>query len=339
MARFMLDGRMSVGGVGRYRDELVEGLGRFSEHEVLALPPWRGRRIGLGAPFTPWASRRVGQTAIRWRADIVHGLHLELPKLRAVGLVVTIHDLIPLDFPGSMPSLLYRAYFRRLLTVSLELAAVIITPSASTASSLLRRGTDPRKIRIIPIGVDGPFRPGDEEQRALARGRFGRGKRYVACVAEPRPHKNRAGLFAVAGLLPHVTFACRGAPSIHAPENVVFIPRLSRSDLTLFYGGAEVLLITSFIEGYGLPALEGAACGTPIVSGPNIGVTEHLDAGVLPADPANASEMARQVAMVLDRPDLRSDLSHQAETAASKLNASRMIDATLAVYGEVLGET
>jgi alpha-1,3-rhamnosyl/mannosyltransferase len=339
MALFLLDGRMNAGGVGRYRDELVDGLVATAlEHEVLVVRRESDSRIGWDACFVPSGLRRVAKEAVRSRADLLHGLHLEVPQLPTVPLVVTIHDLIPLDFPASMPSLVYRSWFHRLVVSSVRRSARIIVPSAFTASSLIRRGTSASKIKIIPLGVGSPFSPIEELERLRAQTRFGSGRPYVAVVADSRPHKNRAGLFAVAAQLPDVTFSCRGQGSTDAPVNINFIPFLSKSDLALFYGGAQVLLMTSLVEGFGLPALEAAACGTPVLCGSEVGGAPYLGAGRLTIDPQESRETARTLRGFLRDEDLKKETSRAAEAAASKLTRGAMAANTLALYMEVLSE-
>jgi glycosyltransferase involved in cell wall biosynthesis len=339
MALFLLDGRMNAGGVGRYRDELVDGLvGSALEHEVLVVRRESDSRIGWDACFVPWGLRRVRREALRSRADLLHGLHLEVPQLTTVPLVVTVQDLIPLDFPSSMPNFVYRSWFHRLVASSVQRSARIIVPSAVTASSLIRRGTSASKIEIIPLGVGSPFNPIEEPKRLRAQTSFGSGGPYVAAVAESRPHKNRAGLFAVAAQLPDVTFSCRGKGSADAPQNINFIPYLSESDLALFYGGAQALLMMSFVEGFGLPALEAAACGTPVLCGSEVGVATYLGAGRLEIDPHDPRETARGLTAFLRDGDLQKQTSRAAEAAASKLTRGAMAANTLALYMEVLSE-
>jgi glycosyltransferase involved in cell wall biosynthesis len=330
---------MNAGGVGRYRDELVDGLGATArEHEVLVVRRKSDSRIGWDACFVPWGLRRVAKEAVRSGADLFHGLHLEIPRLPTAPLVVTIQDLIPLDFPASMPRLVYRSWFHRLVASSVQRSARIIVPSAVTASSLIRRGASASKIELIPLGVGRPFSPIQEPDRLRAQSCFGSGRPYVAAVAESRPHKNRAGLFAVAAHLPDVTFSCRGEGSADAPENINFIPFLGKSDLALFYGGAQVLLMMSLVEGFGLPALEAAACGTPVLCGSGVGAAPYLGAGTLAIDPHDPRETARRLRAFLRDEDLKKEASRAAEAAASKLTPGVMAANTLALYMEVLSE-
>lgn len=339
MVTYLLDGRMDVGGVGRYRDELVTGLGAVaSDGSVLVLRRSGRGRFGLDAPFTPWGLKRVAHRAQGCDATLVHGLHLEVPSVPGIPAVATVHDLIPLEFPRSMPNPLRRAYFKVLLGSSLERAARIIAPSEQTASSLLRRGAEPHIIEVIPIGIGPPFTTMGVDARARGRERYSGGRPYVAAVAEGRAHKNRKALFKVASLLPDVLLLCRGTPSNAAPGNVRFIDRLSIEDLALFYAGAEVLLMSSIIEGYGLPALEAAACGTPVICGPTVGVRPYLGKGVLQADPLDPNDMAEWVSKVVVDEGCRAEASDAARLAAAGLTQAAMAKATLEVYAQIVGE-
>jgi glycosyltransferase involved in cell wall biosynthesis len=335
LSRALLDARMAVGGVGRYRDELVGGLREVAPHlRVSVLERRRSRRWGRDAPFTPWGRTAVAREALRTGADVVHGLHLELPAMPGPS-VVTVHDVIPLVYPGAMPNPVARAYFRGMLARSLARADKVIAPSHSTAGDLVRHGAPHRKIEIIPIGVGGRFRPLDESDRERARSRYARGRPYVASVAEARAHKNRRVLAEVAHLLPDTTFVCRGSRLRGAPGNLWFLERLSMEDLALFYAGAELLLMTSLIEGYGLPALEAAACATPVLAGRRVGVAAYLEAGVVVVDPADPRGVATRVAGVWSDASMRRDLAEAARSAASRLTTSGMARATAELYGRL----
>jgi glycosyltransferase involved in cell wall biosynthesis len=337
MPGVLLDGRMAAGGVGRYRDELVAALQFVAPQlHVTVLERKTTGRLGRDAPFTPWGRAVVARLARRAGVDLLHSLHLELPETNAPSLV-TIHDVIPLEFPPSMHSPLARSYFRRLLMRSVTRGHKIIAPSELTASDLVRHGAPHDKIEVIPIGVGKPFEPVDESARDRARSRFARGRAYVGSVAEARAHKNRRVLAAVADLLPDTAFVCRGSPLPRAPDNLWFVERMLIKDLALFYAGAELLVMTSVIEGYGLPVLEAAACGTPVVAGPRVGVVPFLGEGVSVADPDEPVAIAQRVAAISGDAPLRRDLSRAARAAASKLTALAMATSTAELYARMPG--
>jgi glycosyltransferase involved in cell wall biosynthesis len=261
----------------------------------------------------------VAVDAARAGADLVHGLHVEAPPAH-VPVVVTIHDLIPLDHPASMPDPLARAVYRRVLRSSLARAARVIVPSPATAERLAALAVDGDRVDVVPLGVGPEFRPSSPVERDAARRRFAAGRRYVVASTGPKAHKNRAGLDRAAALLPpDVVVASTGGA-------------LDDADLPAFYGGADAMVLPAFVEGYGLPAVEALACGVPVVCGARTGALAFIGPGVLEVDVADPHELAAGIRTLLEDDPLRSQLATAGRTAVSPLTVDAMAAATIAVY-------
>src|SRR4051812_31077185 len=103
----------------------------------------------------PWLARR---SARRSRADVYHSPLLRGPLSRGTPpFVMTVHDLVPVRWPETMPRW-HRAYTARALGLMVAAADRIIAPSQDTAddlNALLRVPAD--KIRVVHNGVDSRF--------------------------------------------------------------------------------------------------------------------------------------------------------------------------------------
>src|SRR5687767_8361745 len=109
MARILLDRRENHGGVGRYGRVLEEGLAARPDVVLATIHAGTGLTSLLRRPYTPWGRAYVRVAAKRSAVELIHSPHLELPpRLPGVRSVVTIQDLIPLEYPASMPSRLKR---------------------------------------------------------------------------------------------------------------------------------------------------------------------------------------------------------------------------------------
>jgi glycosyltransferase involved in cell wall biosynthesis len=335
--RALLDARMRAGGVGRYARDLIREFRRPEFH--LDAIAFEGSR--LVPPFAPWSSHFINRRARDHDVDVIHGLHFEVPKRRSDGLVVTIPDVIPLVYPDSMLSSRRRALFKKTLERSLEAAHRIISPSSQTVTDLLGLGADPAKMTAIPHGVSPGWHRAGERERHQARARFAGGRSYIASVANDRPHKNLASLAAAARELRRSTdveIVCRGQTT-RALDPIRFLPPLSDPDLCLFYGGAELLVVPSVIEGYGLPALEALACGTPVVCGDRVGVLERISSCAVVVDVSEPSLLATAVGSLLSDEPRRSRMVEVGAEVIKELTSSAMARATLQQYESAISQS
>jgi glycosyltransferase involved in cell wall biosynthesis len=225
--------------------------------------------------------------------DVFHSPATDPPRRCAVPWVQTLLDLIPLAFPAPIFRLerqLWRARARRIAC-----ASAVIAISRHTAEEGMRRiGLDPSRVEVVHLGVDPEFRP------PAARGAAD--PPYILCVSMLGPHKGYREAFAVIGELadaglPHHLKMLGGiwpsevtrvhaslAGSRHAAR-IELVDRVSRAELISLYQQASAVIVTSRYEGFGLPAVEAMATGTPVVAFDNSSLPEVIDdGGVLVAD-------------------------------------------------------
>ena len=234
---------------------------------------------------------------------------------------------------------LRRRVFRSLVERSVQAASVVIVPSERTAEALQRLGAPEREVQVIPLGVSEVFRPIPQDDKVAARARFADDKRYVAALYHSKPHKNLSSLFAAAQSLgpDDAAVVCAGAANL-APGSVRFTGFLSDDDLRMFYGGAEAFVLPSLVEGFGLPALEAAACGTPVVLGAGAGALPYIREAAEVVDVTSPSEIASALARLLHDHDHREELAARAVEIAQRLTIEATAQATLEVYETVLGQ-
>jgi glycosyltransferase involved in cell wall biosynthesis len=322
----VLDARVRRGGPAVYARDLADGL-----HSV-AGPDLEVRVVRAGAALRPWGRAAVAAVARSWGADLVHGLHVETPPV-ARPVVVTIQDVVPLDYPASMPDPVRRLAYRRLLAGSLRRASRVIVPSRLTRDRLVARGAAPERVTVVPLGVGPRFRPLEDGEREQARREFGGGRRYVVASSGRRAHKNLAGLRrAVAQLPGDVSLVLVG-------EGVSAGGRRTDGELARLYGGADVMVLPALFEGFGLPVLEALACAVPVVCGRRTGALEVLRPGAVEVDVGSPGDLAAAIRGLLDDDALRRRLGQAGRAVAVTLTADAMARATLDVYREVLANT
>ena len=106
----------------------------------------------------------------------------------------------------------------------------------------------------------------------------------------------------------------------------------SEDELPLWYAASEGLVFPSLNEGFGLPALEAAACGTPVVASQGGAVSEILQSAIVPVDPRQVDSIADGMERLLREPGLRETLRSRGLERAAELRWETTAAKTLGVY-------
>lgn len=267
--------RQSRAGIARYTSGLLSAMRKIPEIEMLGLGGGELERRGtLGKRVTtlrqdlwwyPFAGRRAAGAL---GAEVYHSPLPRGPLGRGdVATVVTVHDLVPLHFPETTTpwSRLYaRLTFERVLAA----ADLVLTPSQDTANDLERLSVvSAGRIRVVPNGVDDFFFGASGNPSPLPFP-------FVLFVGTPEPRKNLRRLVDAVRILRarghNERLAIAGASGWGAmdiaDESVTLLGRVSDTTLRDLYAHAACLAIPSLHEGFGLPAVEAMAAGTPVVA-------------------------------------------------------------------------
>jgi glycosyltransferase involved in cell wall biosynthesis len=365
--RVALDGRKLYDfGIGTHIHGLLRGFAELGIPEELVVyrPPDTPVPAALeSAPGIAWRREaappysltelwRLAVRARRDRADVFHAPHYVCPPLLSCPAVVTVHDVIHLRFPDWRRKPLAPLYARVMLRLAVRRAARLITVSEATRRDLEQRlGARPERIRVIPNGVAPHFRPADDAAELAARlEKLGVSSPYLLFVGNPLPHKNLprlldayaglpadVGALVLAGVRPAARPALdREVEARGVGERVVVLPPLPEAELPPVYQGATALVLPSLWEGFGLPALEAMACGTPVVAADRGGLGEVVgDAGLL-VEPTDVDALREAMYNLAVQAPLRAALRVAGLARARAFSWRDAAEATVAVYREAL---
>jgi glycosyltransferase involved in cell wall biosynthesis len=334
--------RHSSAGIARYARSLRDALRKHPDMTVIELgggelvPRGTLRKKMVTAHndllWYPWLARR---SARRVGADVYHAPLLRGPLTAGrPPFVVTVHDLVPLRWPGTMPGW-HRAYTSRVMRRILAAADRIIAPSQNTADDLnALLFVPPEKIRVVPNGVERLFfeRP---VPAGITNGR------YVLFVGTPEPRKNLNRLVSAMAILRDRGFSQRllivgsggwGGEVLEAP-GIQKIGRVSDRELHSLYASASCLALPSLHEGFGLPALEAMAAGTPVVAGNAGALPEITGAAAVLVDPESETAIADGISRAIDEKDR---LVAMGRSRAKEFTWERAAELTARVYRELV---
>jgi glycosyltransferase involved in cell wall biosynthesis len=272
------------------------------------------------------------------------------PLFGVRGLVVTIHDLLYLDYPDFAPPS-RRWQFQVLVRGAARVAAQIITVSQYSKARIIHHfGVAPEKITVINTGLTPSWHEQDPRTIARAWDRISTRlpKRYVLTVGRWDPRKNfamaakvakklwRSGLtdglvilgpddFGTATLMAELRRE-------HVAQHVVRIADLSTDELQAVYHHAQCLLYLSLAEGFGLPLVEAMALGLPVVASDRTAIPEICQNAALIVDPTNEAAIVAAAQTILESESVRDQLISLGRSRSKAFRAEEMARQTLAVY-------
>jgi glycosyltransferase involved in cell wall biosynthesis len=304
-------------------------------------------RIAWEQTVLPFAARRA-------RSDVLFCPVNVRPVVSPCPTVVTIHDVIFLRHPHAFHPL-KRLYLTAMTGWSARHASRVIAVSEATRQDVIDLlGVPPGRVTTVHNGVSERFRPVADEAKRHFLNRQGIHGRIVLYVGTLEPRKNLTVLLqsfaSVAGKpgMEDVTLVIGGSKGwyydeifataerlgLAASERVRFLGRVPDDDLPLWYNVATVFAYPSLYEGFGLPALEAMACGTPVVVSTTPALREVVAEAGITADPHDTAGWAAALERLLAGGPEAERLRDMGTRRASTFTWDRSAAATAGVLAE-----
>jgi glycosyltransferase involved in cell wall biosynthesis len=353
--------RAHLRGMGRCLWELVaRGVSHGVRWELLTdrsdlplhLPDVPGLGVHVfecrGYRFHAWEQWALPRKVAKLGVDLLHGTSMRLPWWQPLPTVVTLHDTIP--WRGNEPTWSRGWYTDCLVPRALRKCAAIITVSAASRRDILALWPDLEgKLTVIPNGVGDAYLGDRAESLSLALEAIGVRRPYLLYWGGTIPRKRLDWAVKVLeGLAdPEVRLVLCGVEreahervreSLPAGvrQQVCFAPFIAEADMPRLYQNAVAVLYPSLYEGFGLPALEAQACGTPVLFSALGSLAELQGPGavVLPPEDLGAWVNACRTLLAGRRESPVPD--ERARTWARSFSWDACVERTLAVYRQVL---
>jgi len=268
--------------------------------------------------------------------------------------IATIHDLSVYLHPEYHPPERVE-FMRRHLPDTFARASRLVTVSETVRQELITRlGVAPERVVAIHNGVGPDYHHRDAASLAPALAHHGLvAGGYLLAVGTLEPRKNFEGLLDAFAGLPaalqrRYPLAIAGGQGWHNERLVERLDRLAAQGaihrlgyvpaeaLPALYAGARAFAFPSFYEGFGLPALEAAASGIPVLSSAATAMAEVLGAEGVLVDPRNPAALREGLRQVLEDKALQDRARLAAAGFGTRFSWRSCVEQTVALYREVL---
>lgn len=258
--------------------------------------------------------------------------------------VATVYDLTYFQHPATMRWDNYLVN-KLLLRRSMLSADVILTISETTAQAIRDTMQDWGKVPSIEVvypGVNTNYTGVDRDHaRSAAIRKLGMPGPFLLFIGTLEPRKNLRTLLEAFAVLRHdyalkhqlLVVGARGWKSgelttlrraLRLSDDVLmFTGYVNEADLPLYYGAADLFVMPSLYEGFGMPVIEAMASGTPIVLSDIPVFREVAQKAAVFCSPKDSLELARTISGVLGAPERRQQLADAGRARAAEFSWER----------------
>ncbi len=287
-----------------------------------------------------WTQLQLPKISQQLKSHLLFSPVPEAPLFTGCRYIVTVHDLIPLRFAKLSPLTAYSRYY---IPHVLKCAQHILCNSTATAKDITHFfGINPSKVTPILLAHDA----GNFRFLNLPK------SNYFLYIGRQDPYKNLQRLIAAFAAMPNYhnyqlwlagTPDPRYTPGLQTLVNklgitnyVKFLGYVSYRQLPIIINSAIALVFPSLWEGFGLPALEGMACGTPVITSNVSSLPEVAGDAAILVDPYSTQEISLAMETIAHSVEMRSQLSELGLIRAKEFSWHKTGRATVEILSRYL---
>jgi glycosyltransferase involved in cell wall biosynthesis len=371
--RIGIDARMygpkATTGIGNYIRNLLENLFLIDQKNEYVIfmkdpafsqfspPSKRVEKIKVDFPWYSITEQIMfPKILLKHKLDLVHFPQFNVPIFYPKKFVVTIHDITPKFFPGSnvKKSIIRKIGYQYVFKSAVKKSEKIITVSNFTKNQIIKYFKAPEeKIKVTYLGFDSNFKiVGDQKILNQIKNKYGISKPFLFYVGVWRDHKNLPNLIKAFNLIKDyfkldIQLVLGGQADDRYPEILEEIKKsknqadiirpgfIPEHELPAFYSAAELFVLPSFCEGFGLVAIESLACGTPVAASNTTSVPEIIQDAGLYFNPNESEEIAKCINKALTDKELYEALKSRGFSQIQRYSWQNCAKDTLLIYQSI----
>lgn len=310
-----------------------------------------------GGPFPYWEQVLLPRAARKYHCDILHCTSNTAPLFSKVPLMITLHDIIYLEKvmlfgkQGTWYQKIGNLYRRWVVPVVVRKSRTVITVSDFERDRISRFfGLGSGKLASVYNGVSRHFRRVlDQQELDRIREAYHLPERFIFFLGNTDPKKNTRGVLkAFAGyressgddiklVMPDYPEDALlsmlkelGCPGLR--KHILLTGYIVNTDLPGIISQSQIFLYPSLRESFGIPILEGMACGIPVITSKTTSMPEIAGDAALLVDPDNTEEISGAIYALLTYESLYRELSRKGPERAAQFSWENMAHKVLQHY-------
>lgn len=288
--------------------------------------------------------------------DLVHFPHFNVPIFYKGKFVVTIHDLIHQNFSmkratthGPFVYKIKQFGYRRVFQSAIEKSEAILVPSNFVKQQLVKDWQiDDDKMAVTHEAVDNKLfaivKKMNQKKIADIMQKLRINTPYIFYVGNAHPHKNVEGLIKVFLVVkkhyPNLKLVLAGndhyfwqrIKSEFQQPGIIYTGYIDDEQLIALYKNAELFVMPSFEEGFGIPILEAMVCSCPVVSSNAGSLPEVGGDAPLYFNPTEPDDMVEKILKILDNQTLRNQIIEKGLKRVKVFSWQKLAKKTMEVY-------
>lgn len=296
--------------------------------------------------------------------DVVHYPYFEpffltLPVFLGNKKVVTVHDLTPLVFPDYFKPGLKGMLRWQIQKLALKSADAIITDSESSKKDIIKYAEiNPERTKVVYLAASSEFRIiNSKEKFEEIRKKYNLPEKFSLYVGDATWNKNLPRLMEAVSKI-NIPLVMVGEALVNEnidssnPWNMdlILTQRLAKKnknifrlgfvpseDLVTLYNLANLFVMPSIYEGFGLPVLEAMSCGCPVVASKSGSLAEVMGDAGRQVEPNDIDSISEGIKEVFNDPNLQRELSQRGMVQSKKFTWRKTADETMNVYKSITG--
>jgi glycosyltransferase involved in cell wall biosynthesis len=275
-----------------------------------------------------------------------------------------LHDVIADHHPELIfPNSKLKFFWKFKQNMAIRQAALILTVSEYSKREIIEYFNLPEaKVRAISEAARSVFDvipPNDASRKTLLRYRIEPDEKFLLYVGGISPHKNlqtlveafykivsasdsaKIKLILVGDYQDDPFFSAypslkKQIDELDLSDKVIFTGFIEDLELAHLYNAATLVVLPSLEEGFGLPAVEAMACGTPVAASNRGSLPEVLGAAGQFFDPLNNDSIAQVIKEIIGNEALKNEMSRTGLIRAKEFRWKKAAEDMLAIFDELV---